>query len=630
MRDEQPRGSWWSKLPDYLRPIFDLESSGDLLLYSALVGIVAGLGAWLFSTLLRASTALVYGDVMGYLPPNGEQATADPLSGLVWWAVLLVPAVGGLLCGWLVFTYAPEAEGHGTDAVVRAFHRLQVVVRARVLLVKSIASIMTISTGGSAGREGPIAQIGAGFGSVLANQLKLSPVYRRTLMLAGAGGGIAAIFQAPLGGALFVCEVLYGSAAVEFAVVVPAVICSLTAYAVYIWVSEITAPYAWGHVAVHELHVPETLQFDAGVEQFPFYIVFAVLCAVVGFVYVKTFFGLRDHVFRKLPIPLMFKPALGGLLLGALVLLVRVPNHLPHGMPHVMGGGYGWIQQALDGELLGGVWGVILLLCLGKIVATSLTISSGGSGGVFAPSLFIGGMLGAAYGQFCAQWFPEQITHPEIFVLVGMGGFFAGVAKVPLTAVLMVCEMTGGYQLLVPLMLVSFINVAILSSRVTLYEEQVRSLIDSPAHFGDFVIDVLADIEVGEVYDRKRPVQLVPQDMPLSRVVRMVASSHNSYFPVVDDERHMVGIFSLHDIRAAFEGGADDRLVVAEDLAVFPVLTVKPDDDLHTALRRCTEKNIDEIPVVDPDDERRVLGMLRRKELIAAYSQRMAAIRKRE
>ena len=633
MKDPQPTGSTlWSRASRWFHAIFDLESSGDLFVYSALVGVVSACGAWLFAVILHWTVELTLHGMMGLdvvKESAGETVdAADPLSGMLWWTVLLLPVIGGLICGWLVFTYAPEAEGHGTDAMVKAFHRLQGVVRPQALVVKAIASIVTIGTGGSAGREGPIAQIGAGFGSLLATQLQLSPVYRRTLMLCGAAGGIAAIFQAPLGGALFVCEVLYASTAVEFSVVVAAVISSLTAYSVFIWICDFSQPLT-GIAASRELHVSEVLQdFTVSAGEYPFFLVFAVLCAIVGFVYVKTFYGLRDKLFRKLPIPNALKPAVGGLLLGILVLSLHVPGHLPHGAPHVMGGGYYWIQKALDGDLLGNIWWVIALICAAKILATSFTVSSGGSGGVFAPSLFIGGMLGAAYGHLCHNMFPSQVAHPEVFVLVGMGGFFAGVAKVPLTAVLMVCEMTGGYQLLVPLMLVSFVNVAILSSHITLYEEQVRSLIDSPAHFGDFVIDVLAEMKVDQVFNRNRAVQLIPEEMPLSRVVRVVAASHNSHFPVVDAEQRMVGIFSLSDIRAAFEGGADDALILAQDIAVFPVITVTPDDDLHTALRRCTQKNIDEIPVVDPEDSQRVLGMLRRKELIAAYSQRMSDLRK--
>jgi H+/Cl- antiporter ClcA len=211
---------------DWLRGIFDFRASGDLIVYSAVIGVVSGLGAWVSAALLRLATSLVLNSVVGYYPPDaGSHGAGHPQSlDIVWWAVLLVPAVGGLICGWIVYTFAPEAEGHGTDAMVKAFHRLLGSIRGRVPIVKGIASIITICSGGSAGREGPIAQIGAGFGSFLATSMRLSSSQRPYLMLAGAAGGIAAIFQAPLGGALLVCEALYATTAVEFAAVIPAVV----------------------------------------------------------------------------------------------------------------------------------------------------------------------------------------------------------------------------------------------------------------------------------------------------------------------------------------------------------------------------------------------------------------------
>ena len=223
------------QIKGHFRQIFDTEASGQLILYSPLVGIVAGLGAAAFFYLLNLTQALALGRIEGYYPPpaGSEPALHAPQMPTLWWAVVLVPALGGLLCGLLVYGLAPEAEGHGTDAMVRAFHRLGGKIRARVPFVKSLASIITIGTGGSAGREGPIAQIGAGFGSFLASKAGLSERERRLLVLAGAAGGIGAIFRAPLGGALFVSEVLYASTALEFAAVIPAFIASITAYTVF-------------------------------------------------------------------------------------------------------------------------------------------------------------------------------------------------------------------------------------------------------------------------------------------------------------------------------------------------------------------------------------------------------------
>jgi len=456
-------------LREKLRSVFDLESSGRVIFYSALVGIVAGLGAAGFYFVLDQFQDRALGHAVGYYPPpaGSEPVSHAPQLPEHWWVVLLVPTLGGLVCGCIVYFFAPEAEGHGTDAMVRAFHSLKGRIRGRVPLIKTVASILTIGTGGSAGREGPIAQIGAGFGSFLSDKLHLSDWERRMLILSGASGGIAAIFRAPLGGALFAVEVLYASTAVEFSAIVPCVVASVIAYSVF---ASIFGPGL-------AFTVPASVSFGGPVE-LPFYLVFAVVCAVAGFLYVWCFYGLRDHVFRRLPIPNHVKPDIGGLLLGVIALW----------FPQIMAGGYGWIQEAINGSL---TIQLMAMLVGAKILATSFTISSGGSGGVFAPSLFIGAMLGGAFGLLCNTLFPEVAPRPEAFVLVGMGGFFAGVAKVPLTALIMVSEMSGSYELLVPLMLVSVINVAVLSSRWSLYEEQVPSLIDSPAHLGDYVVDVL-------------------------------------------------------------------------------------------------------------------------------------------
>jgi len=596
---------WWQAGIEKLHLIFDLESSGRVTVYSVLVGIVAGLGGAAFYWLLVKFQDLALGRVVGYYPPPAgtEGALHTPHLPELWWAVLLVPTVGGLLCGLIVYTWAPEAEGHGTDGMIRAFHRQQGKIRGRVPIIKSIASILTIGTGGSAGREGPIAQIGAGFGSVLASRLRLSEWERRMLVLAGAAGGISAIFRAPLGGALFAVEVLYSSTAIEFSAIVPSVVSAVVAYSVF------SGIFGKGFAFL----TPPSASF-AGPVELPFYLVFAVVCALVGFFYVRCFYGLRDWLFKRLPIPDHFKPALGGLALGIIAV----------GFPQVMAGGYGWIQRAFDRQLS---LELMALLVVAKILATSFCISSGGSGGVFAPSLFIGAMLGGAFGTLCHLVFPTIAPQPEAFVLVGMGGFFAGVAKVPLTALIMVCEMTGSYNLLVPLMVVNVVAVAILSSRWSLYEEQVPSLIDSPAHLGEFVVDVLENIRVRQIYNLHERPMLVREDMPLPKILHLVANSSASVFPVVDRSERLVGLLLLHDLRAALLGNGAGNLIVAADIARTPPVKVTPDDNLHEVLRLYAQRQIDEIPVVSPEAPDRVLCMLRRGEVIAAYDRQIAELR---
>jgi chloride channel protein, CIC family len=524
--------------------------------------------------------------------------------------------VGGLISGILVFTWAPEAEGHGTDAMIRAFHRGSGVIRTRVPLIKAVASIITIGTGGSAGQEGPIAQIGAGFGSLLARLLKLSPSERRLLMLAGTAGGVGAIFRAPLGGALFACEVLYSSTAFESAALLPCLASSIVAYSTFALFITPRPIFSLPPMTFH------------GLRELPLFIVLTLLCAIVGWFYVHTFYGLRDRIFKPLPIPKHLKPALGGLMLGTLALA----------FPQVMAGGYGWVQWGAIGmppdlSLAGEQsfvphMGVRLLLALAvlKVVATGLTISSGGSGGVFGPSMLIGGMLGGACGQFLAWWLPTAGIEPAAFVLVGMGGFFAGVSKTPLTSIVMVSEMTGSYSLLVPLMLACGLNMMI-SRPWTIYEEQVATPIDSPAHQGDFVVDVLEQIRVSEVGIRTKGLEKIPASMPFRDLVHRVAQSTETLFPVMDSEGHLRGIFTLRDLRLALAGAEWGPLVLADDLAHRPVLSVTPDDNLHTALQRMTELNIDEIPVVDPSDPLHLVGLFSRRDLTLAYTSLIESLR---
>jgi CIC family chloride channel protein len=608
---------WFRRLINRLAALWSSPRIGRVAICSPVVGLIAGLGAVIFLVSLQFTYKEVLGGLLHFHRPSTVEEGPHPITyPYPWWLIVLVPAVGGLISGALVFTLAPEAEGHGTDAMIRAFHRGGGVIRGRVPIIKAVASIITMGTGGSAGQEGPIAQIGAGFGSVLGGLLRLPPTDRRLLMLAGAAGGVGAIFRAPLGGALFAGEVLYASTAFESAALLPCLASSIVAYSTFAL-----------FITPQPIFILPSITF-AGLRELPLYAVLTLLCAGVGWLYVRVFYGLRDRFFKPMPIPRQIKPAVGGLLLGLLALA----------FPQVMTGGYGWVQWGaigmppelcMPGETpfvphLG--MQLLLTLAILKIVATGLTISSGGSGGVFGPSILIGGMLGGACGQFLDYMFPSAHLEPAAFVLVGMGGFFAGVSKTPLTSIVMVSEMTGSYSLLVPLMLACGLNMA-LSRRWTIYEEQVPTPIDSPAHQGDFVVDVLEQLRVEEVGFRTVGIEVVPAATPFRQLVHLVAQSTETLFPVVDRLGRLTGIFTLRDLRLALVGSDWGPLVLADDLAHRPVLTVTPEDNLHTALRRMTELNVDELPVVDQEDRTRLLGLLSRRQLTLAYTSTIESLR---
>lgn len=559
-----------------------------------LIGIVSGLGAILFNFLLHRSNLFFMKDLPVLL--FREDLRKLLFLGVPFERVVMVfiPCLGGLLSGLLVFRIAPEAEGHGTDAMIDSFHRKKGIIRKRVPFVKTLASAITIGSGGSAGKEGPIAQIGSGFASFFASLLKMEDRDRRVMLLAGAAGGIGAIFKAPLGAALFVAEVLYRKPEFEYEALIPSVLSSIVAYSVF------TLYSGWGTI----FEIPPLSPVLAPSE-LVIYALFGILCALVGFFYIHFFYGMRDHFFKRFPLRRSLKPALGGLMLG----IVALP------LPQVLGGGYEGIQSAIDGNL---AIGTMLLLALAKIVATSFTISSGGSGGVFAPSLFIGAMLGGFYGRLASSLFPDLLINPSSFVLVGMGGFFGGVAKAPLASLIMVAEMSGGYSLIVPLLIVSTISYLLLGE-ISLYEKQVSTRVDSPAHFGEFYVNLLQHIPVKQAIPRERNVEWIPEEMRLDRIIDQMVNSNQMNFPVLDKQGFLTGILSLSDIKKVMLNQDVHRLVVAKDIASIEVLTVTPEDTLHTALKKMTEAEIRELPVVSQEDPRRVLSMISRKDIIRAY-----------
>jgi CIC family chloride channel protein len=582
----------------------DLYNFGRWLVLALLVGVVAGLGGALLTWGVDWIGSVVLHDVVGFqVPGHGEAADAGwSFPERPWFLLLVLPLVG-LLVGWLVQTFAPEAEGHGTDAVINSYHRERAELRKRVVPVKLITSMLTIGSGGSAGREGPVAQVGAGFGSYLADLLRLGYHDRRVLVISGMAAGIGGMFRAPLGAALFAVEVLYSDPDFESEALIPAIISSIVSYIV---VASLTGWNSIFHTA--DIHFARPHELVA-------YLVLGMVVAVVGVIYVKVFYGMRDNVFARMPIPNWTKPAVGGLLLAILALAV----------PQVLGGGYGWLQLTLDNQL---PLKILILLLPAKILATSLTISSGGSGGVFAPSLVIGGVTGAIFADLVGRVAPQLAPPTAACVLVGMGGFFAGVAKVPIASLIMVAEMSGSYGLLVPMMLVS--SVAYLLTRgVSIYEAQVPGRVDSPAHIGEFQIDVLERLTVGQVMEPDQRVVSVHPGASFEAVLEIVGEADQEAYPVVDEHGIIEGMFSINDVRRVMATPEVWPLLVASDLGVTAhgMAYLEPDDDLHTALQRFTVFKREILPVVDGQPPAPVIGVLRHHQVMEAYDSEIHRLR---
>jgi len=594
---------------------FDLESTGKWFILSAVVGLVAGIGGIAFhlvGQVVQHYTLVEF----AHLQPgeaSAEGAIFPHTEGdLRPWMLVAVMAAGGLASGVLVYSLAPEAEGHGTDAAIDAFHNKRGDIRARTPLVKTIASAITLGTGGSAGREGPIAQIGAGFGSFLGGILRLSARDRRLLLAAGMGAGVGAIFRAPLAGAVFAGEILYRDADLESDAIVPAAISSTVAYSVFcLWLPpDLRFLPLFGKPTIYEIGSPlELLPYGA----------MAIVLTLAGVLYIRTFYGVHK-LFKRIPLPPHIKPMIGAALTGLVGLGVYQAFGSNPDALSVLGSGYGTLQKSLGDDMSVAV-PLLITIALVKIVTTSLTISSGGSGGVFGPSMVIGGCLGSAMGQIFHEMWPDLVRQPQAFAVVGMAGFFSGCARAPLSTVLMVSEMTGGYALLLPTLWVSTITF-LLGSRWTLYEKQVPTRLDSPAHRGDFFVDVLEGIHVEDVYRKDRRLRLIHEGTTLEGIVHALAESTQRYFPVVDDDGCMIGIFSSEDVRGYLYDDTIWKIANARDVMKSRVVTVQASDDLNTALGKFTSLNVDELPVVDPENNGKLLGVLRRKEVIAAYNRR--------
>ncbi len=553
-----------------------------LITLSILIGFLAGLGAWGFLELINffRLSWTPWGSYTGF--DRGDLTTL---------LIPLIPALGGLLLGPFGALFPTEAKGHGVPEVMESVVRQGGVLRARTIFIRGVASAITIGTGGSAGREGPIAQIGSAIGSWVAQIFKMSSNNVRTLLGCGAAGGIAAAFNAPIAGALFALEIVLGDW--HITTFTPVIMSSVIATTTSRWLHGGKAIF---DVPFHQLVNPVEIVF---------YIILGLLSGLTALLFIQLL-DRSEHFFEtRVRVHPWLKPAIGGFLVGIIGLA----------FPQVFSNGYEPMELALMGNMA--FWLMLSLVFL-KILATSLTLGSGGSGGIFAPALYMGAMLGGAFGTIINVLFPFMTAKSGAYALVGMGSVLAAAGHAPLTNILLVYELTGDYHIILPIM------VACIMSTITIRALSPHSIFSIGLHKKGITIEAGTEVNVLQslrVRDAMTSdVEVIPEDMPFREILRHITLSRYSNFPVVDRKDRLTGVLSFQDIRQHVFDPELEQLVVAKDLATLSAATVTPSDNLKDALSKLAYGSVEQLPVVDVKDPEKLLGILTRSDIIKAYN----------
>jgi len=569
------------KLENALRKI---QPSGTnvLIVMSVFVGLATGLGAIAFILLIRYFNTLFFGLT--------DQILAKGLGtwSIKWW-LPIIPMLGGLLVGPIVFKFASEAKGHGVPEVMNSVARLGGIIRPRVAAAKAVASAICIGSGGSAGREGPIVQIGSAIGSSIGQLFRMSGDRVKILVGCGAAAGISSVFNAPIAGVFFALEIILG----DFAITTfsPVLLSSVVA-------SVVTRSILGNSPA---FSVPPYSLVSAW--EIPMYIVMGVALGFAGVMFTRVLSWFEDR-FDDLKMPNMLKPALGGLLLGGIAIF----------FPQILADGYETIKLTLYGEL--GVTLLVILIFL-KLAATSLTLGSGNSGGIFAPALFMGAVAGGAFGILINHLFPGVTANPGAYALVGMAGMVAASTHAPITAMLIIFEMTGDYRIILPLM-VTVVFSALVARQVFPHSIYTVKLIRRGIDIrGGKDVSVLKSHRVAEVMVREFETIDIREN--LHEIFARIEDTNESYFLVIDSHGHFWGVLSFQDIRSLLSQRSLDTLIIARDIVSEGTVTLKFDDDLEEAFHLFNVRDLKLIPVVDQHHDNKVIGVLRREDLIEVY-----------
>lgn len=563
-----------------------LDENTYLILLALLLGVLGGFGNIAFRytvDLIQFAIRVGGGSLLGF-----------SLDGPTRFLLPLFPLLGALLLVPLALLFPGEIYGYRFPRFLEEVNLRGGIFKKRLIVPKALAAALTIGSGGSTGVEGPIAQLGGGLGSLVGQLLRASAARIRVLIASGVAAAIAATFNAPITGVLFSAEiVLQGDFQLQ----------SFVALVLAAGVATVISRATFG---MHPAFLVPRYNLVSPVELVS-YVVLGIVAGLLALAFIRLFYATRT-LFERLPVPVHAKPAIGALLMGSCAIA----------LPQVMGNGYEHIQTALDGEML---WWLMLALAAGKIVATSLTLGSGGVGGTFAPSLYIGTMLGGGFGALTHRWLPGVTADPGAYAMVGMAGFLAAVTQAPLTAAFLLFELTASYMIVLPVLfcIISALVVVRGAGMESIDEvELVRRGINLRA---GKEASILRSVLVGDVMTRD--FQVISERMPLRGILALIGGSRHEYFPVVDDKGLMNGALSFQELREVlFEEGLKE-LVVARDVAVSAVASLTRDDTLGTAMALLAKRDVTALPVMESRDSRRVVGLVRRDDVLAAYNSQL-------
>ncbi len=546
-----------------------------LTIVSILVGLATGVGSVAFIKLLQYTTYFFFETGRGALTLLGE------------YYVILLPAIGGLVVGPLIYHFAQEAKGHGVPEVMTAITVMGGRIRKRVAFIKILASAITIGSGGSAGREGPMIQIGAGIGSTVGQFLKMSDERIKTLVACGAAAGIAATFNAPIAGAMFALEIFMGQVTLDFSLVVLSSVASV-----------IVSRAALGDFP--SFTVPAYQLLSA--KEMPLFLLLGVLAGLAAVAFVRMLYWFEDR-FDSWHFPAYLMPAVGGLLVGVMGVF----------LPQIFGTGFPAIEDALNGRTS---LALLAILIFAKMLATPLTLGSGGSGGVFAPALFVGAMLGGAYGHMVHGLFPSFTAGAGAYALVGMGAVFGGAAQAPITAIIIIFEMTGDYRIILPIMTSTVISVLIYNvlNKETIYTQK---LVKRGLRFrAGRDVDIMAATPVRDAMTHR--LLWIPEEMTVEGFLERSAEEQHEWFPVLNQSGELTGVVTAQDVQKALGNG--DLQAKMGDLSTKDLVTVTSYDTLHDVLVRFHVRDLGHLPVVDADNPKRLVGIISRAHIVRAYN----------